>query len=51
VKGVETKKEQKEEREREEEEKRRAKNRELQITQLWKPHMWSVAWFKEINKE
>lgn len=51
VKEVEEKKEKQEDRERREEQKAKEKERELQITLFWKPHMGNVAFFKEAGKE
>lgn len=51
VKEIEEKKGRKEERERQEEQKAKEKDRELQITLLWKPHMGNVAFFKSAGKE
>lgn len=51
VKAVEEKKGRREERERQVEQKAKDKERELQITLLWKPHMGNVPFFRENGRE
>lgn len=51
VKSAEEKKERREERERQMEQEAKGKERELQITLLWKPHMGNVPFFKENGRE
>jgi hypothetical protein len=51
MKDVELKNERKEEQDRQAEEKKKEKDRELQITLFWKPHLRNVPLFREAQQE